>query len=355
MIAGVSGAQRLHMHPIASGGIKSARNRGMSSPRRRCSTGRRRRTARGSESELFGTGSARVRRTVRGAGPPARGDMGTSQKSGFVWTFFMGFASVIAASPAPLPDPNARQPSNRRSFFIPYFRGCCIAVECCAYGNCSNLEFLGDAPCLAARPLGLDEGLKPAPLTRKILTFEHDWACRMRRYFRGGPTRTKRPPRRFRIDFQLTGAGSTSQSRQSSSGVRYAFDPAKNEISATENSRLASHDESSHHARRHTGILVFITGENPVGVDITAGACCETRRVPKFKVPKMLVGCQHQGRRRQREARAGAVGTRPGAIDEARRAGDAGGRGGGPERRRGEARQGRCGVDGGGDASSPSW
>lgn len=72
-----------------------------------------------------------MRRTVFGDGPPARGDMGTSQKSGFVWTLFMGFASVIAASPAPLPEPNARQLSNRRSF-IPYFRGCGMAVECCA-------------------------------------------------------------------------------------------------------------------------------------------------------------------------------------------------------------------------------
>ena len=141
MSAGVLGAQRLHMHPIASGGINSARNRGPSTPRRRCSIGRRRRTARGSESELFGTGSARVRRTVCGGGPPARGDMGTSQKSGFVWTFFMGFASVIAASPASLPDPIARQLSNRRSF-IPYFRGCDtpVAAECCAYNKTARVS-----------------------------------------------------------------------------------------------------------------------------------------------------------------------------------------------------------------------
>ena len=127
MSAGVLGAQRLHMHPIASGGINSARNRARRRHDAGGSTGRRRRTARGSESELFGTGSARVRRTVFGDGPPARGDMGTSQKSGFVWTLFMGFASVIAASPAPLPEPNARQLSNRRSF-IPYFRGCGSAM-----------------------------------------------------------------------------------------------------------------------------------------------------------------------------------------------------------------------------------
>ena len=64
-----------------------------------------------------------MRRTVRGVGPPARGDMGTSQKSGSVWTFFMGFASVIAPSPAPLPVPNGRQLSNTRFFLSLLFPG----------------------------------------------------------------------------------------------------------------------------------------------------------------------------------------------------------------------------------------
>ena len=78
---------------------------------------------------VFGMGSARVRRTVRGVGPPARGDMGTSQKSGSVWTFFMGFASVIAPSPAPLPVSNGRQLSNTRFFYPFYFQGL-IPVRC---------------------------------------------------------------------------------------------------------------------------------------------------------------------------------------------------------------------------------
>ena len=55
--------------------------------------------------------------------------MGTSQKSGSVWTFFMGFASVIAPSPAPLPVPNGRQLSNTRFFYPFYFQGL-IPVRC---------------------------------------------------------------------------------------------------------------------------------------------------------------------------------------------------------------------------------
>ena len=90
-------------------------------------------------------GSARVRRTVCGVGPPARGDMGTSQKSGFVWTFFMGFASAIVPSPAPLPVPNGKQMSNTLFCYPLLFPGT-VLLPCV-----SKL----DARRVAARPLGV--------------------------------------------------------------------------------------------------------------------------------------------------------------------------------------------------------
>jgi hypothetical protein len=99
-------------------------------------------------------GSARVRRTVCGVGPPARGDMGTSQKSGFVWTFFMGFASAIAPSPAPLPVPNGKQMSNTLFCYPLLFPGT-VLLPCVSKLDGKTATQSCGATFGSLRPLGL--------------------------------------------------------------------------------------------------------------------------------------------------------------------------------------------------------
>ena len=108
--AGVSGARGLHMHPTGNDGIKSARNRGtfVATTRcstRWCSTRCSTRCARGSIWSFWH--GERASETHRARSRAAReGGHGHLAEVWVCVTFFMGFASVIAPSPAPLPVPN---------------------------------------------------------------------------------------------------------------------------------------------------------------------------------------------------------------------------------------------------------
>ena len=316
------------MYPIANDGIKSARNQGTSSPRRRCSTGRPSWDPHADRNRSFWHGE-RARETHRVRSRAAR--EGRHGHLAEVWVcvdLLHGFRlrhRAVARAAAGSQWETDVEHALLLSLIIP--RDCAFAVRVETRWENGHAELRRDL--WEFTTFGT---FKPSPLSHGS-----HWVDRDAKIFsRGGTHENETHPARFRIDFVLTSAGSTSQSRESSSVSDFGACPFVISAQPDVRNGKPENGRTRHHGRRL--ILRESNGEES----------------QNSKCP-VLLGCQHQERRRQREARAGAVGTRAGAIDEARRAGDTRDRGGGPERRRGEARQGRRGVEGGGDASSPCW
>ena len=202
------------MYPIAHDGIESARNQGTSSPRRRCSTERPSWDPHADRNRSFWHGE-RARETHRVRSRAAR--EGRHGHLAEVWVCVDHLHGVRLRHRAVARAAAGSQCETvvEHALLLSLLLFCAFIISQTAV----RVEFrngITPTQCCGAtfgslRPLGLSN-------PRRCVMVRSHWVDRDAKIFsRGGPHENDTHPARFRIDFVVTSAGSTSQSRESSS------------------------------------------------------------------------------------------------------------------------------------------